>query len=106
VTLRRGLLIGLLAYVTLDLSLPTMPGAFVFEPGDSVETIRINRSRGAEVVFLATPQPALLVVSRPSLEAVTDRIPETLPAAPAAHRVAHRLPRAALDTARPSEDPH
>jgi hypothetical protein len=104
VTLRRGLLIGLLAYMTLDLSLPTMPGAFVFEPGDSVETIRINRSRGAEVVFL--PQPALLVVSRPSLEAVTDRIPETLPAAPAAHRVAHRLPRAALDTPRPSEDPH
>jgi hypothetical protein len=33
----RGLLFAIIVYVTLDLSLPAMPGAFVFEPADSAE---------------------------------------------------------------------
>ena len=34
-----------LVYVTLDLSVASMPGAFVFEAGESVETIQVTRAR-------------------------------------------------------------
>jgi hypothetical protein len=35
----------ILVYITLDLSLASMPGAFVFEAGESVETAQLNRGR-------------------------------------------------------------
>ena len=41
----RRLLFVVLIYVSLDLSLPSMPGAFVFDPGDSVESVHAGRGR-------------------------------------------------------------
>jgi hypothetical protein len=36
-----------LIYISLDLSLPSMPGAFVFDPGESVESVHGGRGRPA-----------------------------------------------------------
>lgn len=52
VTHWRLLVLAILVYVTLDLSLPGMPGAFVFEPVDSVEGTHIRVRAGAEAVAL------------------------------------------------------
>ena len=41
----RVLLGAFLVYVALDLSLPAMPGAFVFDVGDSVEGTHGGRNR-------------------------------------------------------------
>ena len=41
----------MLVYITLDLSLASMPGAFVFEASESVETIKASRVRAAADVF-------------------------------------------------------
>lgn len=56
----RPALVALLLYVTLDLSLPAMPGAFVFEVEDSVESVHGGRSRSpVEVGPLAQPREPL-----------------------------------------------
>ena len=47
-TVRRHLVLAILVYVTLDLSMASMPGAFVFEAGESVETIQMSRVRHVE----------------------------------------------------------
>jgi hypothetical protein len=39
----------ILIYVGLDLCLPDMPGAFVFDPAGSVESIAVARGRHFEV---------------------------------------------------------
>jgi hypothetical protein len=103
---RRGLLLALFIYVTLDLSLPGMPGAFVFEPGDSVESIQVSRSRGAaEVVGAPTPVRDSLAVFRPRI-AVTSGLAPTRVVALPRHPVVNWLPRGTLAPAPPSEDPH
>ena len=48
---------GVLIYVALDLSLASMPGAFVFEPADSVEGVRMTRAQEA-ADRIASPTPA------------------------------------------------
>jgi hypothetical protein len=101
---RREILVAILIYVALDLSLPAMPGAFVFEAADSVESIGGGRMATRAVVF---PAPAPSPVSP---------MPQ-LCAAPPHRRVAgevrefgaprtRRLPGAAGDPSEPSEDPH
>ena len=45
---RRGLRLLILIYVALDLSLAEMPGAFVFDPAQSVESIDAARGRLTE----------------------------------------------------------
>jgi len=47
---RPALLLAILIYLTLDLSLPTMPGVFVFEAADSVESTQIRTRAAAETV--------------------------------------------------------
>lgn len=42
----------MLLYVTLDLSLAEMPGAFVFEAADSAETTQVRARAAAETVAL------------------------------------------------------
>jgi hypothetical protein len=44
----RGVLSAILVYVTLDLSLPAMPGAFVFELVDSAKSTQIRARAGSE----------------------------------------------------------
>jgi hypothetical protein len=100
-----ALLFAILIYVTLDLSLPAMPGAFEFEPADSVESIQTHRGR-ATAEFRDLPAPARdeVVLSQPRIE-ITYRL-----ARPSStqhrHPVVSRLPRSLRDNAPRSEDPH
>jgi hypothetical protein len=107
VNLRRALICTMLIYVALDLSLPAMPGAFVFEPGDSVESIQSNRGRESGKV--AVPPARVLnepvVLARPRPDATAHPAPPR-PVAPRARSVVNHLPRAPFDLAPPTEDPH
>ena len=102
---RRLLVLAILVYVTLDLSLPAMPGAFVFEHADSAESTQVRARAAAETVAL----PALArdpgsVLSQP-LEG-----DERLAPASSAERRGRPvrtwsfLPH--VDPTPPSEDPH
>jgi hypothetical protein len=103
---RRALFFAILIYVTLDLSLPSIPGAFVFEPADSVESTQINRGRGAvEAGVLPPLARELAVLPEPCLD-VSDRLASTGEVAPRGHSVVNWLPRAIHDPAPSSEDPH
>ena len=54
--LGRCLIVVILAYITLDLSLASMPGAFVFDAGDSVESVQTSRTRDmANVTWAPAP---------------------------------------------------
>lgn len=89
-----------------DLSLAVMPGAFVFDPGDSVESIQMSRTREAVRGAMApapTPQPKAVAATpiaarRPVLPA-----PRT-PRAPL--RTRYGLPTPLDQPAPPSEDSH
>jgi hypothetical protein len=100
------LLLAILTYVTLDLSLPTMPGAFVFEPSDSVESAQMSRvRRAAEVAVLPAIARDPFIVSQPPPSSSERLAPTAIVASPE-HR-AHSFPRRlAPDPASPSEDPH
>jgi hypothetical protein len=105
VNCRRCALFALLVYVSLDLSLPGMPGAFVFEPTESVESAQMNRWRAiGDVVPLAAPLPSSFATppqiddgdaSRPIRHAARSPLD-----------IVSRLPRASLALASPSDDPH
>jgi hypothetical protein len=94
-----------LVYVTLDLSLPSMPGAFVFDAGDSVESVQLSRTRTAVDVASALPlaRDAAGVV-RP--EIVRPLVVPTWDLARTPRRIPASLPRATIAPAPPSEDPH
>jgi len=101
----RRLLLAVLVYVMLDLSLPAMPGAFVFEPSDSVETARMHRGHAAGDGRLLT---ALLQGSPLLVPQRIDGSDEARPAGETGRAmfcVVSRLPRAALAPAPASEDP-
>jgi hypothetical protein len=107
--LRRAGLIGFLIYVTLDLSLPAMPGAFVFEADDSVEST--HSARGRVVIGLDPVAEDVGGRGASSLLRI-DVAPAARVARPATRqRRSHALPRATLAvttivSASPLEDPH
>lgn len=99
------MLFALLAYVTLDLSIPAMPGAFVFDPAESVESARTTRGRVAmDVVAAPTPMPTFFVAATPPLRIVDGSRPVS-PVRRPMSEVVSRLPRAAVPRAPGSEDP-
>ena len=94
------MLCALLLYVTLDLSLPAMPGAFVFEAGDSVESVQASRSRHpAAILVLPAPAAARLPLVEP-----VPRVVQPVAATSRPHRPVKRPPRAAIEPAPPSSD--
>jgi len=103
---RRWILLIVLHYVTLDLSVPAIPGAFVFESGDSLD---MSSGRASDNTADAALLPALagvsVVVSQPPLD-LRGQLAVTRKAALRGAPVLSRLPRATLDPASPSEDPH
>jgi hypothetical protein len=102
-TCRPELLVAVLVYVTFDLALPAMPGAFVFEPADSVESIGGGRAPIRSVVlpaFGAGPTGPLLVGD------VGPRWPRRGEPAVLGGPPWHHLARGRCEPARPSEDPH
>ena len=101
---RSVFLVAVLVYVTLDLSLPAMPGAFVFDPGESVESVQQARARAASEAVM---QP---VSARDEL--LAGQVPSAAPARPASTGPTparfHVTRRSGLrgEPAPPSEDPH
>jgi hypothetical protein len=100
---RRGLLAALVLYVTLDMAVPVIGGAFVFEVSDSVESIRAARARAAAEP-VATPRPPDREVPRP--ERAGNLGAPAMPGddPPVVARVVPYRPRGALAPARPADD--
>ena len=102
---RRALLVAILIYVTLDLSLPAMPGAFVFEPDDSVESIGGGRLVARIVVVPAPGGSSFMPWSQPSGD-----LRHRLRASRAVWLLSCRpeiwLPRATCAPSPSAEDPH
>ena len=96
----------MLVYVSLDLSLAMMPGAFVFDPGDSVESLRVTRgSATPELAALPAPAREGLDCVKPRGE-VTPRLATPASAERHDRRVVPRLHRPPADVAPAPEDPH
>jgi len=104
VTDRPLFLVAVLVYVTFDLSLPAMPGAFVFEAAESVESTQGRARAAAEAVVLSAAARDAFVPSRP-LE-VKDRLISTESVERRGDAVMGWRVRARHDPAPPSEDPH
>jgi hypothetical protein len=102
----RVLLGVLLMYLTLDLSLPAMPGAFVFDVGDSVEGTHGGRLRlvtsHAIAPVMADHAP---IRSEPRAD-FSPRLPRLNRVAWQAHAGGPSLPRVACVRLPVSEDPH
>jgi hypothetical protein len=100
----RHLVLAILVYITLDLSLASMPGAFVFEVEDSVESLQMNRSRPLAPVAIASlpPRDSKTLVVR------VDSKPRTVPRAvfPAPIRAADGSRVLVSELPAVSEDPH
>jgi hypothetical protein len=115
---RRGFLCALLLYFAFDLSLPMLPGAFVFEPENSIESIQVQRGRQASFVLAwldldvdeirrggrLAPTRVPFVRSEPTMDASDRRAPTN--ELVLGFRVSTHRPRATLDAAPSSEDSH
>jgi hypothetical protein len=101
---RRVLLVAILLYLALDLSLAAMPGAFVFEVADSVETTAGGRPTAKVVVVPAPPAGSSLIVSHLRCE-TWHRVPPRREVVDLGSPPAHRLARGACHPSPPSEDP-
>jgi hypothetical protein len=101
----RTLLVALLVYVALDLALPMMPGAFVFDPAGSVESARAGRTAFDTI---APPAPAgdlRVVLHGPRLANLTRRAAPVRASSMPGRTVSGRASRS-RDAAPPlSEDP-
>ena len=103
---RRARLVAILVYLTLDLSLPAMPGAFVFEADDSAEGTRVIRGRlVVEVVALPILHAGSFVLPSPHVD-LRQRLSPLSDVVRLARSTAQCLPRAACARSSPSEDPH
>jgi hypothetical protein len=106
VQFRRFRLLAILLYVGLDLCLPDMPGAFVFDADGSVQSVEVARSRPTgKIVVLVSPATGCPQSSGPSLRDDDHPRPLRGPAAPRGHRMTSYLPRARCTSA-PAEDSH
>jgi hypothetical protein len=92
--------------VALDLSLPAMPGAFMFDAAGSVESVDAVGGRSTETItVLATPIRDEFVPSQPRSD-VGQRPPLNIQVAAPGWARANCLPRANCAPSRPSKDPH
>jgi hypothetical protein len=97
--------LALVVYAGLDLSLPAMPGAFVFEVAESAD-LQVTRGRATvdPAVLPALASAVIIVWAQPRVEGSVRR-----PAGELAPRRAHAmtwLPRAPGDPPPPSDNPH
>jgi hypothetical protein len=101
---RRVLICAILVYVALDFSLPSMRGAFVFDPTDSVESVHAKRDASAALpVALLRNGYAL---ARPGSDEMCVAVPAPWARPRPCHVRARHVPRAALDSPPSAEDPH
>lgn len=102
---RPALLVAILIYVALDVSTPEIPGAFVFDTADAVESTQIRARAAIETAELSAPVRDRFVLARPLLE-FKDRLTPAATVERGWHAVLIWRSRALLDPAPPSEDPH
>lgn len=106
--MKHPVLWAVLLYLSLDLSLAIVPGAFVFEPADSVESLQTGRARATtEVVVMPTATGAATELALPRRE-LKPRAGTPRREPHRAHRVAHDVSAPQGDAARSGspEDPH
>jgi hypothetical protein len=104
---RRPWLLAIVVYVGLDLCQPDMPGAFVFDVDDSVESADVARARlTGKLVVLPPLATASWQLSQQSLRDFAHRLPPTNQATPPGHFMTRYLPRAACAPSSSSEDLH
>lgn len=105
-TLRRLLVALLFAYVTFDLADPLSPGAFTFNPDQSVDGCRFDGPREARPVLLPAAQPQDgRVAAAPSGRPAPARPAPVLPVArPAVHQ--RRTPAPPPPEPAPAGDDH
>ena len=97
---------AILVYLTLDLSLPAMPGAFVFDADDSAEGTRVVRGRlVVEVVALPILNAGSFVLASPHVD-LRQRLSPLSDVVRLARSAAQCLPRSVCALSSPSEDPH
>ena len=101
---RRGMLFAILLYVTLDLSLAAMPGAFTFESASSVETAGIARGRPGPAV--SAPTRDWFALSRRDIDVRGRVAPVRDLARVPRHPLLNRPLRATVDPPPASEEPH
>ena len=103
VHVRPSLLLAILLYVTLDLCLPGMPGAFVFDAGDSVESVQRNEGgAGADAIT----KPVAIADGMPAVPRPAERVVPGVPVPRSRRPPPVRPPRTSLESPPPSEDPH
>jgi hypothetical protein len=100
----RTLLLLVLIYIGFDLSLPMMPGAFVFDPGQSIESAGRTQSRLAGKA-VAHPTSASSLAFAQRLDADPPRVVARRTVVQIAPVVVSRRPPARCDLT-PAEDPH
>jgi hypothetical protein len=100
------LLLAIAVYVSLDLCVAAMPGAFVFEPADSVESAQTGRARApAELAALPPESEGAFTGVRPAVD-LRLRHARRDDTRPPARHVPTRQPPSARDSSSPqSEDP-
>ena len=101
----RAIIIAILIYLSLDLSLAAMPGAFVFEAADSVESPQNQGKASTDALAHSAFRRDGAVLPAP--HRLVDR--SEIPVAsnePRWQPAVTPLPRAVDDKALPSEDPH
>lgn len=103
----RALLLTVAVYVSLDLCVAAMPGAFVFEPALSVESAQASRARApAELAALPPPESGGAFTGARSTVDLRLRQARRVDTRPPARHVLTRQPPSTRDSAPPrSEDP-
>jgi hypothetical protein len=101
----RALIFAILLYVALDFFLPTMPGAFVFDPAESVESVHVKRDALSTIAVRSAvvPDPFVVTDSRVDVSRIMQISRATVLIS---DLDARNLPRAALSPPPPTEDPH
>lgn len=97
VRMRRFFLLALFGYVVLDLACPLVPGAFSFDPAQSVDAVSGYRERPAALARVAAVPPAM------TAESVPAETSSHVVAAPAAPPAAVWTPHAGPDDVRASD---
>jgi hypothetical protein len=101
------LVLAIAVYATLDFSLAAMPGAFVFDPNQTVETIQNRNGRaGIELLTPALVVPSSFVPSAPRADLTEAVVSSPQARAPVPRISAVHRPRGTLEPTASSEDPH
>jgi hypothetical protein len=102
---RQLLVVAILLYLALDLSSPSIPGAFMFDTTESVESAQGRVRAAAESVIPTAPVRNPSVLPRPAIH-LEGRSRRAESVEREWHPLLNRQPRTLLDPAPAAEDPH